>query len=378
MSQRAIRIAVCVVLLISVGIGWQMLLDVDRQAAGLTAEATDVDARLNRITDALHGIAGAQHSYLAPGQADAAAFERMSTQLRQYYDEIAAVGPALQSLDSGPVLERLAASTEAVIAADGRAREGLRVAQQAVASDAIYSQARTALDSMLADVRALQAAERAQHDTQFTALGRERWIVVAAAAAVWAIALLLIVLVPGKEAPAPAAAEVAAVPVPAPVVPPSVDLQAAADVCVALSRVASADALPQLLSRAADVIGASGIILWMAGGEELFAVTAHGYNPKVIAKLGPIGRGAENATAAAWRDGRVTLVPAESGGLGALGVPMFGPDACIGVLSVELRHGREADPPVQAVASMVAAQLATAVSAWPAASQAQAPLAARA
>jgi hypothetical protein len=239
---------------------------------------------------------------------------------------------------------------------------------------------------MVADVRSLQAAERAQHDRQLAALGRERWRVVSATAGVWAVTVLLLVLLPGKGelAPAEGTAPVLA-PGPAPAAqterrwaPPAVDLRAAADVCTALSRVASTDQLPQLLSRTADAIGASGIILWMGGGEELFAVTAHGYNPKVMAKLGPIARGAENATAAAWREGRLTVVRAEAGGLGALVVPMFGPEACIGVLSVELRNGREAEPPVQAVTSMVAAQLATAVCAWPAASPAPTAVAARA
>jgi len=57
---------------------------------------------------------------------------------------------------------------------------------------------------------------------------------------------------------------------------------------------------------------------------------------------------------------------------GALVVPMFGPDGCIGVLALEVRNGCEQDPAAQAVAGMVAAQLATAVAAWPAASAAPA------
>ena len=85
--------------------------------------------------------------------------------------------------------------------------------------------------------------------------------------------------------------------------------------------------------------------------------------------MGPIPCTAQNATAAAWRDGRLMVVAAENGAPGALVAPMFGAEACVGVLSVEIRGGRETDPAVQAVTSMVAAQLATAVSAWPAASE---------
>ena len=148
------------------------------------------------------------------------------------------------------------------------------------------------------------------------------------------------------------------------------DLAAAADLCVALSRVTSTSSLPGLLTRAAGILDASGIIVWLSAGEELFAVTAHGYKPQVIARLGPIARTADNATAEAWREGRIAVGPSEGDASGAIVAPMFGPDSCIGVLSVELRLRRGADPALQSVASMIAAQLATAVSAWPAASPA--------
>jgi len=55
---------------------------------------------------------------------------------------------------------------------------------------------------------------------------------------------------------------------------------------------------------------------------------------------------------------------------GAVVAPMFGPANCIGVLAAEIRHGREDETATRAVASMIAAQLAAALSAWPAASAA--------
>jgi hypothetical protein len=47
---------------------------------------------------------------------------------------------------------------------------------------------------------------------------------------------------------------------------------------------------------------------------------------------------------------------------------MFSTDATIGVVAIELRNGGEANPATRAVASIVAAQLATVLPAWPAAS----------
>jgi GAF domain-containing protein len=61
----------------------------------------------------------------------------------------------------------------------------------------------------------------------------------------------------------------------------------------------------------------------------------------------------------------IAATPTTTGGLV---VPMFGPGGCIGVVALEIRHGREQEATVQAVAAMVAAQLAAAVAAWPAGS----------
>jgi len=145
-----------------------------------------------------------------------------------------------------------------------------------------------------------------------------------------------------------------------------------ADLCTALSRVESSAALPDMLARTALLLDASGVIVWLAQGSELHAATSHGYNPRVISRLGSINRDADNATADAWRTGEVRTVDGDVMSNGAIVAPMFGPDACIGVLAAEVRHGRERDASTRAVTLMVAAQLATVLAAWPAAPQARA------
>lgn len=148
----------------------------------------------------------------------------------------------------------------------------------------------------------------------------------------------------------------------------------AAAVCSALSRVATAADIPGILGRAASLLDASGIIVWLGAGEELFAAASHGYHPRKLARLGAIRRDAENATADAWRAGALRVVRGEAGNGGAIVVPLFGPstsvvpgsEACIGVLTAELRAGRETDTTTQAVTAMIAAQLATVVTVWPA------------
>ena len=122
-----------------------------------------------------------------------------------------------------------------------------------------------------------------------------------------------------------------------------------------------------MLARAAAVLDARGIIVWMGAGEELFPALSYGYDERVIERLGPIPRGASNATAEAWRTARMRTVAADAMSHGAIAAPVSGIGGCVGVFAAEVRHGREDDPGTQAVAAMIAAQLAGIVSAWPAA-----------
>jgi hypothetical protein len=148
---------------------------------------------------------------------------------------------------------------------------------------------------------------------------------------------------------------------------PSVDLAATAALCTDLSRVAEAAALSELLGRAASILDASGATLWLGAGDQLFAVLGHGYTPQTLARFGPIARDADNAAAKAWRTGGIATVGSTDKSAGAIVAPMFGPSGCIGVLAFESRSKREHDATLQAVATLVAAQVSTAVSAWPAA-----------
>ena len=112
--------------------------------------------------------------------------------------------------------------------------------------------------------------------------------------------------------------------------------------------------------------------MWLGAGEQLFAVLGHGYTPQMLARFGPIPRDSDNAAAKAWRTGRIAIVGSTEKTAGGIVAPMFGPSGCIGVLAFESRSNREYDATLQAVATLIAAQVSTAVSAWPAASGPQA------
>jgi hypothetical protein len=149
---------------------------------------------------------------------------------------------------------------------------------------------------------------------------------------------------------------------------PSIDLTEAAAVCTAISRLRSESDLQPLLARTSNLLQASGVVVWMAAGEEMFPVAWHGYDSKQLSQLGPIGRSSLNAAAEAWRTGALQSVAGEAGSRSAIVVPLLGIDRCLGVLAIEIASGREADAPTQATTTLIAAQLSTVLGGWPAGS----------
>jgi hypothetical protein len=287
------------------------------------------------------------------------------------------------------MLQTLSNAADRLSEADTRARESLRLEDPLSAADAIFNDAHETITMMGSTLRALRAAEGDAVVAQRAVLEQQALMAVGAAAVLWLAGLFVLARAPRAAEPVRLSIVDGIVGTTAPEVvgqsaaidlrveapqaePPqldasAIDLAAAADLCTDISRVTTTAALPDLLARAAVVLDASGIIVWVSAGDDLFAVTAHGYDPRVISRLGPIERSADNATATAWRTGEVRTVPGDTMSAGAIVAPMFGPDSCIGVLAAEVRHGREKDAATRAVTTMIAAQLATAVGAWPAA-----------
>jgi hypothetical protein len=141
------------------------------------------------------------------------------------------------------------------------------------------------------------------------------------------------------------------------------DFSGIATLCVDLARVVDTRSLPSLLDRAANLLDASGIILWIADpdGRELNPIFAQGYPPQLVNRLGTIPRDAENATAAAFRTSLLQTVNADEISAGAIAAPLVTPGGCVGVMAAEVRHAAERQNMTLAAATIVAAQLATLV-----------------
>jgi CHASE3 domain sensor protein len=344
------------------------------KSAAALASGSDISARLDRMIATAGDIASAQQAYVAPGQPDQPWRERSAALLQQFADDAAAVRPRLRSADAGRVVEDIGRGLRTLLTIDGNARQDLQDAQNLLAADLIFSQGRDTVSSLIATIRGLKAAEQQTSTSQYASLERQQWIVLGSVATIWIVGLML--LIPGAGSAAAVAtrpqsafltiqAEYAGEPATA-----AINLTAAADVCVSLARISDTAALPEVLERAAAVLDARGIIVWMGAGEELFPALAYGYDDHFISRLGPIPRKAENATADAWRSGKMRTVAGDGVSHGAVATPLAGMSGCVGVFAAEVRHGRENDLATQAVAVMIAAQLASIVSAWPAGSSA--------
>jgi hypothetical protein len=321
-------------------------------------------------------------------------------------------GALLGASAGGAELQTFADAASALAHADAAAREHLLLGDERSASHVIFGEGTAAAGTMTASLVRLRAAARA---TDATAAGQglgRTLIIAGAVGAVWLLGLLLLALVPLGRGSAPDDAMTASGAAHALVndmdssaadaavsdmwlsdagsdagrdggsldgarlhgasldYQRPIDWNAVADLCTELGRVETAGAVTGLLTRAVTLLDADGIIVWMESAGRLYAVAAAGYPPETLARLLPIARQDDHAVAAAWRDASVETVDASSERDGALAVPLFNAQGCVGVLAVEVRDGREQELTTRAVARMLAAQLSTVVGGASAESQA--------
>jgi transcriptional regulator with XRE-family HTH domain len=138
------------------------------------------------------------------------------------------------------------------------------------------------------------------------------------------------------------------------------DFLAAAHLCTELGRVENASEVQPLLQEAARILDAKGVIVWVWDPQpaELRPALAYGYSDSVLAQLPTVKRDTDNATAAAFRSAQTCAINGSDDASGALAVPLLTPAGCAGVLAIELQHGSEQTRSVQAVVTILAAQLA--------------------
>ena len=340
---------------------------------------------IDRLLTSISAIAAAQQAYVDFGRRDQRTLTQVSLLVDHMTTDAAGLRAAGGTANSTARLEEFWTALSALMTAESHARETLAAGDEGAAADALFVEAKDQVETLRASLRGFLQSETESYASTRTDSNRRRWIVLGGVAVLWAAGLIVFAAVPGRRRsdlpevgrvvlPADAIVSLSEVVGPAanadsaPSAPVSnADLKAAATCVSNLARLEDAAALPGLLEQIAVILNARGVILWMAAGDELIVAAAHGYDAHILRRIRPIGRMADNVTAAAWRTSELQTVPPEETGYGALVAPMVGPSGPLGVLAAEIAGGHESDPDTRSLAAIIASQFASVLAGWPAA-----------
>jgi hypothetical protein len=375
--------------------------EISRQRAAMR----DFDVHAREACDALADLRSAQQAYVAAGQGVQFWMPKVEAILANARNGVADLRQAARSGNAQAALDEAASTLSGFGTVDKRARDYLRGGQSLMAADVIFTEGGAAATTAVRQVESARVAEHEAVDAGEAGTRKLEAIAAASAGVIASFVVLALFPLPRRsdeEAPLgsgeglglrPSAALPAAEPdefarviptakgaaKPAAKAAPertlvqdsravSPILKVAAELCTELGRVNDLATLNSMLARTADVMDASGLVVWLGGanGAELKPVLANGYSEQVLARMTAVPRSADNAAAAAYRSGVLQIVPSRPGSpSGAVAAPLLSADGCIGALTAEIRNGGEGSESVQALAALVAAQLASVLVAQP-------------
>jgi hypothetical protein len=330
-------------------------------------------------------LRAAQQAYVAAGQGQDFWFARVSGIVTDLTGKISTLRPLATTPEAIAALDDAAGALQDFEQMDKRARDYARGHQLTLASDLVFTDGFDLTKKAGDAVERAVTAELVARDADVGSRRRQQALALVAAAGLATLGLIL--LLPAGSRRNDRAVEAAPVPVePAPVsasalddlqdfglvvrpatpVPSGrspVDLGGMAALCAALARIQDTRALPALLERAAEILHASGIVLWIADpdGRELTPIVVHGYSAQLSARFGTIPRDAGNVTAAAYRTGLLQTMKGDAVSNGAVAAPLVTAGGCVGVMAAEMKDGGEQQEALLAAAAIVASQLATLV-----------------
>ena len=418
MTPRAMRVILLLLAMAATGAAAYSIFSIEQRTAGERNELQAVREHVRGILVSILELRAGERSYVAVGQGHQFWTAHVT-------DLLVGVDATVRDLRSAVRSEAAAAAVDAAAVAldnfrklDARAQEYVSLDQKLLASDLIFSDgvemtgtAATQIDTAL--TQEIQAREQA-----LATLRRQQGWTAAGAGGVLVLVMLLLAPLPARrEAGAErtrtgAALEETGAPslkpagrdgrqpggrgpgividepgarglqieldlaleTPMVSAEPVPDLDGTARLCTELGRVMETREVPPLLTRAAQILDAAGLVVWVSdhAGVELRPVLSHGYPEKIVAQMRSIPRDAQNAAALAFRSGQTRVVVGTDMANGAVVVPLITPAGCVGVLAAELRHGSEQRESTRALATILAAQLATLVGAAPSTGAAQA------
>jgi len=385
MKNLAVRLTVLGLFVVASGVSAYLVWTSEGRARRDASEARAFENAALAVERTVLDLRAAQQAYVAAGQGDGFWISKVAAATVAVRNGLDALRSQAKSPQAQSMIENASSALQDFEQMDRRARDYTRNGQKLMASDLIFADGLEITGAMVASIEQARAAEAQASDTDRAVTTRAEAVAVGAAAVVAFVVILL--LVPRPDAAMVPAVETERAPVlelhsanavtpdvslgrtlppPGKVAEPTgaalpFDLGTVASLCSDLARVVDTRALPALLERAAAVLDAPGIVLWIADpdGNELSPIVTHGYSQPMVTRLGTILKDAENATASAFRTSLLQIVAADAVSNGAIAAPLVTPAGCVGVMAAEVRHQGEKDSAKLAAASIVAAQLAT-------------------
>jgi hypothetical protein len=354
-----------------------------RTRAGDAALRLATEASRRALIDAAD-LRAAQQAYVAVGQGEDFWFARVSSLSKDLDDVLTVFKGHLSSPEALAAAGDAASALQDFQQVDARAREETHARRLSQASDVIFGDGFDLTQKLTAAVTKAITSEAVARDAGVAQIRGNEAIALAAGAGIAVIVLLSLIPGGARKTPEPSvvlSAEPVTVsketlddlndfgvvtwPSQAAAAPaaPQVDLAGVASLCADLARVGDTRAIPVLLERAADILDAAGVVLWIADpdGRELTPILVHGYPPQIVSRLGTLARDAANVTASAYRTGLLQTVKGDSVSNGAVAAPLVSPGGCLGVMAVEMKNGGEQREPLLAAATIIASQISTLV-----------------
>ncbi|MCX6537817.1 MAG: hypothetical protein NT151_02600 [Acidobacteria bacterium] len=400
-TVRVLMVAIAVVAQAGAGyLAWRL----DQQMRAERTTIAAFEAQVRQASESLAAIGAAERGYVAEGQSGERWQTQVTTMMKGATPKLTDLRLAAKTPEAQGALETAIEIMASFGQADAKARDYVSSGQRLSASDVIFADGPGLLTRAIAALEDARVRENVQHEAALAKMQQTQLFYLGGAVGLTLVILLVLVPVPRVTEGSDVGDGVARAPVGAglglsqpssktagakAMAKPATgsagltghdpretawsarvqELGAAADICASLARVQNLQELPALLERAAGVLDATGVIIWMSEGSPalLRPVLAHGYAPATLARMGSIGPDADNATATAYRTRTVQTLPADPPSGGALVVPLVTADGCTGAIAVELKKGVEPSDYLRAVTTILAAQLATLITSAPAA-----------
>jgi CHASE3 domain sensor protein len=396
MTNRFVRVILLVLAAGAAGGAAYTILALERQAMADHARAEIGRDHAAAALSAVSELRAAQRGYVAIGQGHDYWTARVTSLLVALEGRLRQLREATRSEAALEGVDTADVAIENFIELDRLAQEYVSLDQPFLASDLIFSDGLDMTGAAAAGIQAAAREEAAAHETGAQQLRqRQAWVTGGGGAALLLVALLLFPIQKARDEVLAEAIQQTQEPNDQAVVETGLqddagtatrvtparsaalssdgrgqtapDLAAAARLCTELGRVMETSELAPLLERAAGLLNASGLVVWVTdrSGVELRPVLTHGYAEKIVAQMRSIPTEAQNAAALTFRSAEARVVAGSDLANGAFVVPLITPTGCVGVFAAELRQGAEQHESTKAIATILAAQVATLVGAPP-------------